>query len=165
MGPDAVTNIERVCVSNCVIRDTGMNGVKIQMSFGAVVRDMVFSNLVMDNVSGPISIRLAGWKMEAGNIWAVFNDSDWEKGKLRDILFENIRARVPGGGLKSCISITGTPHTKPRDTTYSNLDVTFPGGGTAEEATRRTVPDLERDYPEFFIFGILPAYGLYVHHA
>jgi len=72
---------------------------------------------------------------------------------------------VPGGGVKSCISITGTPRTKPRDITFSNLDVSFPGGGTAEEAARRTVPDLERDYPEFFIFGILPAYGLYVHHA
>src|SRR5271157_3930956 len=165
VGPDAVTNIERVCVSNCLIRDTGMNGVKIQMAFGAVVRDMMFSNLVMDNVTGPISIRLAGWKLGAGNIWAVFDDSHWEKGELRNILFENIRARVPGGGVKSCISITGTPRTKPRDITFSNLDVSFPGGGTAEEAARRAVPDLERDYPEFFIFGVLPAYGLYVHHA
>jgi hypothetical protein len=165
IGPDAVTNIERVCVSNCVIRDTGMNGVKIQMAFGAVVRDLVFSNLVMDNVTGPISIRLAGWKLGAGNVWAVFDDRDWEKGELRNILFENIRARVPGGGVKSCISITGTPRTKPREITFSNLDISFPGGGTAEEAARRTVPDLERDYPEYGIFGVLPAYGLYVHHA
>jgi hypothetical protein len=165
IGPDAVTNIERVSVSNCVIRDTGMNGIKIQMSFGAVVRDMVFSNLVMDNVTGPISIRLAGWKLGAGNVWAVFDDSHWEKGELRNILFENIRARVPRDAVKSCISITGTPHTKPREITFSNLDISFPGGGTAEEAARRTVPDLERDYPEFFIFGVLPAYGLYVHHA
>ena len=27
------------------------------------------------------------------------------------------------------------------------------------------MPDLERDYPECYIFGVLPAYGLYVHHA
>ncbi|MGC8638589.1 MAG: glycoside hydrolase family 28 protein [Isosphaeraceae bacterium] len=165
VGPDAVTNIERVCVSNCVIRDTGMNGVKIQESFGSVMRDMVFSNLVMDNVTGPISIRLAGWKLGAGNVWAVFDDGNWEKGKLRNILFDNIRARVPGGGVKSCISITGTPHTRPRDITFSNMDITFPGGGTAEEAARRDVPDLERDYPEYMIFGVLPAYGLYLHHA
>jgi hypothetical protein len=135
------------------------------MSFGAVMRDMVFSNMVMDNVTGPISIRLAGWKMGAGNIWAVFDDSNWEKGQLRNILFENIRARVPADRIKSCISITGTPRTKPRGITFSNLDITFPGGGTAQEAARRQVPDLERDYPECFIFGILPAYGLYAHHA
>ena len=165
LGPDAVTNIERVSVSNCVIRDTGMNGIKIQMSFGAVIRDLVFSNLVMDNVTGPISIRLAGWKLGAGNVWAVFDDSNWEKGELRNVLFENIRATVPRDTVKSCISITGTPRTKPRNITFSNLDISFPGGGTAEEAARRNVPELERDYPEFFIFGVLPAYGLYVHHA
>ena len=165
VGPNAVTNIERVCVSNCVIRDTGMNGVKIQMSFGAVVRNMVFSNLVMDNVTGPISIRLAGWKLGAGNIWAVFDDSHWEKGELRNILFENIRRACRAAG-SSRASRSPVPRAgRPRDITFSNLDVSFPGGGTAEEATRRTVPDLERDYPEFFIFGILPAYGLYVHHA
>jgi hypothetical protein len=165
VGPDAVADIERVCVTNCVIRDTGMNGVKIQMSLGAVVRDLVFSNLVMDNVTGPISVRLAGWKLGAGNIWAVFDDRDWEKGELRDVRFDNIRARVPAGGVKSCISITGTPRTRPRDLAFSNIDITFPGGGTAEEGARRSVPDLTHDYPEYFIFGVLPAYGLYAHHA
>ncbi|MGO8751691.1 MAG: glycoside hydrolase family 28 protein [Thermoguttaceae bacterium] len=165
VGPDAVENIERVCASNCIIRDTRLNGIKIQMSFGAVMRDMVFSNMVMDNVTGPISIRLAGWKLGAGNIWAVFDDSNWEKGELRNILFENIRARVPRDAIKSCISIAGAPQTKPRGITFSNLDISFPGGGTAQEAARRVVPDLERDYPECFIFGVLPAYGLYVHHA
>ena len=165
VGPDAVENIERVCASNCVIRDTQLNGIKIQMAFGVVMRDMVFSNMVMDNVTGPISLRLAGWKMGAGNIWAVFDDSNWEKGELRNILFENIRARVPADQIKSCISITGTPQAKPRAITFSNVDISFAGGGTAQEAARRQVPDLERDYPECFIFGVLPAYGLYAHHA
>jgi hypothetical protein len=165
IGPDAQTNIERVCVTNCTIRDTHLNGVKIQESFGAVMRDMVFSNLVMDNVTGPISIRLSGWKMGAGNIWAVFDDGRWEQGELRNILFENIRARVPRDNIKSCISVTGAGKAKPRGITFSNVDITFPGGGTAPEAARRVVPDLERDYPECFIFGVLPAYGFYAHHA
>lgn len=165
VGPDAVDNIERVTVSNCVIRDTKLNGVKIQSAFGVVMRDMVFSNLVMDNVTGPISLRLAGWELGAGNVWAVFDDSNWEQGELRNILFDNIRATVPADAIKSCISITGTPRTRPREITFSGIDITFPGGGTAEEGARRDVPDLERDYPECFIFGVLPAYGLYVHHA
>lgn len=165
-GPDAVDNIERISVSNCVIRDTRLNGIKIQESMGAVMRDMVFSNIVMDNTVGPISIRLAGWKIGAGNVWAVFDDSNWEKGEARNILFENIRARGPADIFpKMPISITGTPRTKPRQITFSNIDISFPGGGTGEEGARRNVPDLERDYPECYIFGVLPAYGLYVHHA
>jgi hypothetical protein len=115
---------------------------------------------------GPISIRLAGWKIGAGNVWAVFDDSNWEKGEARNILFENIRARGPADIFpKMPISITGTPRTKPRQITFSNIDISFPGGGTGEEGARRNVPDLERDYPECYIFGVLPAYGLYVHHA
>ncbi len=165
VGPDAVENIERVCASNCIIRDTRLNGIKIQAAFGVAMRDMVFSNMVMDNVTGPISLRLAGWQLGAGNVWAVFDDSKWEQGELCNILFENIRARVPADSIKSCISITGTPRTKPREIAFSSVDITFPGGGTAQEGARRDVPDLERDYPECYIFGVLPAYGLYVHHA
>jgi len=165
IGPDAVENIERISASNCVIRDTKLNGIKIQMSFGVVMRDMTFSNMVMDNVTGPISLRLAGWKMGAGNVWSVFDDSNWEQGELRNVLFENIRASVPADQFKSGISITGTPKTKPRAITFSNIDISYAGGGTAEEAARRDVPDLERDYPECYIFGVLPAYALYVHHA
>ena len=78
---------------------------------------MVFSNMVMDNVTGPISLRLAGWKLGAGNVWAVFDDGNWEKGELRNILFDNIRARVPPDQIKSCISITDTTDQTVRDHT------------------------------------------------
>ena len=158
-----MTNIERVAVSNCVIRDTHLNGIKIQESFGAAMKDLVFSNIVMDNVKGPISLRLAGWGMGIGNVWAVFDDSKWEKGELRNVLFENIRATSPN--REWGISITGASRARTQEITFSNMDITFSGGGTAKEAARREVPDLERDYPECYIFGVLPAYGLYAHHA
>jgi hypothetical protein len=165
VGPDAVSNIERVTASNCVIRDTGMNGIKIQSSLGVVMRDMTFSNMVMDQVTGPISLRLSGWQLGVENIWAVFDDSNWKKGKLQNILFDNIRASVAKDGVKSGISITGAPGVEPEQITFSNLDITFPGGGTVEEGARRNVPDLERAYPEYCIFGVLPSYGFYAHHV
>jgi hypothetical protein len=130
---------------------------------GAVMKDMTFSNIVMDNVKGPISIRLAGWKMNAEMVWAVFDDSNWEQGKLQNILFNNIRATVPKDNI--CMSITGTAKTKPDQITFSNIDITFNGGGTADQGSRRNIKDLERDYPEMYMFGDLPAYGLYIHHA
>jgi hypothetical protein len=164
VGPDAVADIYRVAVSNCVIYDTNLTGVKIEESFGAAMRDMVFSNLVMDNVGGPISIRLAGWKGPE-NVWSVFDDSNWKAGTLEHIQFDNIRARVMADGIKSCIQVTGTACTRPRHISFSNMDISFPGGGTAEEAARRDVPDIEHSYPEIGMFGILPAYGLYAHHA
>jgi hypothetical protein len=172
IGPDALENIERVSVSNCVIRDTRLNGIKIQESFGARIGDLVFSNIVMDRVVGPISLRLAGWRCE--NAWYSyvferdFDDSNWEAGKLENVLFENIRARTTTDCdwlRKEAISITGAGKARPRGITFSNVDVTFMGGGTAEEGARRGVPDCAHVYPELGMFGVLPAYGLYIHHA
>jgi len=184
VGPDALADIENITVTNCIIRNTGLNGIKIQESMGAKARNMTFSNIVMENVKGPISVRLSGWA--AGpytDSWVSFNDSNWQKGNLENILFDNIRATVPlelemkpefavspPGWLNITklnvgISITGTSKTRPKGISFSNIDITFHGGGTAEQAARRNVPDLERDYPEMYMFGELPAYGLYMHHV
>jgi hypothetical protein len=143
----------------------------------------------MDNVTGPISLRLAGWRRggdqgEAGSAWAVLDDAAWEQGVLRNVLFDNIRARVPAvfmegtpyegmkpdiaryeGEKRSCIQVHGTPKTTIENIRFSNMHVSFPGGGTAEEAARRDIPELERRYPEIYMFGILPAYGLYARHV
>ena len=163
-GPDAIDDIENVTVSNCVIRNTMLNGIKIQESMGGTIRNLSFSNIVMDNVRGPISIRVAGWKLEE-NASAPFeiNDNDWENGKLQNILFDTIRATTPKDNI--CISITGTTKTRPEKLTFNNIDFSFMGGGTAAQGARRNVPDLDRDYPEMYIFGDLPAYALYIHHA
>lgn len=163
-GPDAIDNIENVTISNCVIRDTRLNGIKIQESMGGIMRNITFSNIVMENTRGPISIRLAGWKLPEGES-APFeiNDSNWQNGQLQNILFDNIRASTPKDNI--CMSITGTTKTRPRQLTFSNIDFSFTGGGTAAQGARRNVPDLDRDYPEMYIFGELPAYGLYIHHA
>jgi polygalacturonase len=162
-GPDAVEDIENVTMTNCVIRNTSLNGIKIQEAMGTVMRNMTFSNIVMDNVKGPISIRLAGWKQGVGNVWSVFDDSNWPNGKVQNILFDNIRGKAVKDNI--CMSITGTAQTKPEQIMFSNIDITFIGGGTAEQGSRRDVPDLERKYPEIDMFGELPAYGLYIHHA
>ncbi len=184
VGPDALSDIENITVTNCIIRNTGLNGIKIQESMGAFSRNMTFSNIVMENVKGPISLRLSGWN-EGPYIdsWTSFNDSNWTRGKLEHILFENIRATVPnmiampenykGDSLRllnitkanTGISITGTSKTRPENITFSNIDITFEGGGTKEMAAKRNIPDMERRYPEMFIFGDLPAYGLYIHHV
>ena len=146
VGPDAICDIERVTVSNCIIRDTGMNGIKIQQAMGAAMR-IYFANIVMDRVNGPISIGLSGWKTGA-NVWATFDDSRWEQGEISGIRFSNIRANaVRDAARKLAMSITGAGKARPRDIVFSDVEVTFPGGGTLEDAQRRDVPELERQYP------------------
>jgi len=180
-GPEARGNFENIAVSNCVIHDTFGCGIKLQMNEGSQMKNICFDNLVMENVTGPISLRLANWIR--GPIPREGNEKR-PIGTFQNVMFSNIRARVapaadtamyrtskfdPGpsqvGEDRSCISITGLPGHPIEGITMSNIHITFPGGGTAEDAARRDIPDLRDDYPEYNIFGVLPAYGLYAHHV
>jgi len=179
IGPESKADFERIAVTNCVIHDTGRDGIKLQECNGTVMQDLTFSNIVMDNVVGPISVRLGGWHTMPDKSLDIPSDEGWENGRLRNVLFDNIRARVSAVFMqgtpyeapqaealkRQCITIMGTPRTKIEGITFSNVRMTFPGGGTAEEAARREIPELERQYPCTGMFGILPAYGMFVRHA
>lgn len=191
LGPESVGAFENIAVSNCVIRDAYHCGIKLQMNEGGRIENVSFSNIVMENVTGPISIRLARWLEE----WMPESRQRRARtvGTLRNVALSNIRVRVAEkfepmysatedqdlrqleqgylwaflkyGPAISCISITGLPGHNVEGLTLSNIHVTYPGGGTAEDASRRHVPDLKDEYPEYYMFGVLPAYGLYAHHA
>ena len=176
-GPESRGNFEEIAVSNCAIHDTFGCGIKLQMNEGAQMKNIAFNNLVMENVTGPIALRLANWV--SGSIPREGNENR-PIGTFQNVLFSNIRARVAAvaqpelfnpdwkaeqGEERSCISITGLPGHPIEGIALSDIRITFPGGGTAAEAARRAVPDLPDTYPEYFMFGVLPAYGLYGHHV
>lgn len=177
-GPESLGGFENITVSNCVIRDTYMCGIKLQMVEGGRMENITFSNLVMDNVTGPISIRLGRW--ERTESWSRTEDGKVrEPGTLRNVLISNVRARVPASfsvpgrpdlgstevECKSPISISGIPGHMIEGITLDNIHITYPGGGTRAEGDRREIPEAENAYPEFNMFGLLPAYGLYIRHA
>ena len=64
-------------------------GIKMQQVDGGIFEDISFNNLVMENVTGPISLRLALWRG-----WGVLRDTLPPYGTFRNVSFSNIRARV-----------------------------------------------------------------------
>jgi hypothetical protein len=56
------------------------------------------------------------------------------------------------------------PEARIENLTLSNIRLSFAGGGTAGQASR-AVPEEARKYPEYAMFGKLPAYGLYCRHV
>jgi hypothetical protein len=179
VGPETLSDIERVVASDCIISDTGMGGICVQAAHGGTVRDLVFRGMIMDRVSNPISVRLGGWQEGDANSAAwVLDDSRWQAGAIRDVLFSDIRARVPRRFMegtakesstflnneRTAITITGTWTTRPARIVLDQVDITFPGGGTAAEAARR-IPELDRRYPTPYMFGVPPAYGLFARHV
>lgn len=67
-------------------------------------------------------------------------------------------------------SIVGIPGHTIQDVTLENIEITYAGGASKEIACIlpdqiTSVPECEPDYPEFSMFGELPAWGFYVRHA
>lgn len=155
-GTESNGGFENIAFNNCTIHDTGLAGLALETVDGGTLNGIVASNLVMKGIGTPLFIRL-------GNRARPLTSSAAGQpvGSVSNILIDNIFAT--GGGKVGC-SVTGLPGHPIRNVSFSNLQLVFVGGGTRAEA-QRTVPEKPKAYPEFNMFGVLPAYGLYCRHV
>ena len=82
------------------------------------------------------------------------------KGSPRTIP-EQVAAKPHPGEERQCISICGIPGHPVEGVTLSDIHVTYPGGGTRKKRRVATCRNWRISIPEYFMFGVLPAYGLY----
>ena len=68
------------------------------------------------------------------------------------------------GADKVGCAIAGLPERAMENVTLSNIRIQFAGGGTQADAARE-IPELPEHYPEYRMFGVLPAYGFYCRHV
>ena len=61
-------------------------------------------------------------------------------------------------------AISGLPEAQIENLTLSDVRLSFDGGGTRADA-RGEIPEHPSKYPEYSMFGRLPAYGLYCRHV
>ena len=166
---------ENIAVSNCVIYET--YGCPIKMAFGrsSRVENISFSNLLMKNVTGPITV---GFNSRARRRPDAGAAEPPPVGFVRNLTFTNIRATVVGavrqhedlpfpsvgrpGEVRQCLVLNATEGVVLENITLDNVHVTFEGGGTAEEAARRDVPQIAGEY---FEIGTPPAYGLFARNV
>src|SRR5215470_18028814 len=162
---------ENITISNCVIYDT--YGCPIKMRCGARSRfeNITFSNLILKNVTGPISIGLDSSRGGAAGATQPV------KGIVRNIAFNGIRATVVAQGrqhedlpwpqkfrpgeTRSCIVVNGVKDEFLEGISFHDVHVTYEGGGAAEEATRE-IPQIAGEY---FEIGTPPAYGIYARNV
>jgi len=151
-GP--VVNVE--IISN-LVTCAKYGGLCIESVDGSDINGFVVRNLDMYRVNNPIYIRLAN---RSGN-----------PGSITNVLIENVRAYETGftadplsgkaPALPSC-TITGIPKAKIGGVRLKNCYIEMPGG---VEKIPRAPAEREKDYPQSTMFGIVPAYGLYVRHT
>lgn len=167
MGTESNGGFKNISITNCVIDSyygkkgfyglpKGIGGVVLEIVDGGTLENVTISNIAIKNVMVPLFLRFA-------NRARPFKE-DMEKpgiGTFRNVVISDIIAS--GVDSLGC-SITGLPGHMLTGVTLSNLRFTFPGGGTLEDYNR-PVPELEAEYPEAWMFGALPAWGLYCRHV
>lgn len=162
---------ENITVSNCLLYQVYGCPIKFHGSPGSRFENMSFSNIVLDDVTGPIHISI-------GPSSRPRPGRDSGPAITRNISFSNIHGTVttnpaqlpdvafpsnarPGEG-HSCITLNCVGDAILENISFDNIHLTFGGGGTAEDAARR---DLPRIAGEYFMLGPMPAYGFYARNA
>lgn len=165
LGSESSGGFRDITITNCVVRrplwqTSGQahytEGIGIEMVDGGTLERVTMSNIVVEGARAAIFIRL-------GNRARPYT-SDAPKpgmGVLRDVTISNIIAR--GTSTTGC-SITGIPGQYVENVTLRDLRIIYEGGGKLPDATRQP-QELPEEYPCCWMFGRLPAYGLYVRHV
>jgi len=126
-------------------------GVAIATVDGGHLEQVSVSDIRMTDVRAPLFIRRAERGRAPGTPAA---------GRLRNISITNVVAV----GALAASTITGIPGHLVSNVALKNIRTTVGGGGAAE-LVERIVPELENVYPDAYMFGDLPAYGLYCRHV
>jgi len=155
MGTESNGGFQNIVLTGCTIHDTRLAGVALEIVDGGTMDRVVVSDITMSGVGAPLFLRL-------GNRARVFKEGMDKPGlgSMRNITITNIEAT--DADATGC-ALAGLPEAKIENVTLNNLRLSFAGGGKAEDATR-AVPEQAEKYPEYTMFGRLPAYGLYARH-
>src|SRR5439155_17313836 len=92
LGTESIGGLENIKVSNCQISKTDMAGIALYAVDGADLRNVKISDVTMDGVTVPISIRL-------GARLKTFRAGEQPRpapGKLRDVTIKNMSAKNIG---------------------------------------------------------------------
>ena len=152
-GTESNGGFRNIAISNCVFE--GCQGLALESVDGAVIEDVVLSNITMrDIVSAPLFFRLGA---------RLRGPKDSTKvGTLRRISVSNLSSSNAGSSISSIIS--GVPGAMIEDLHLANVYLHHAGGMMTSQ-TAQDLPELEAAYPEPTMFGSTPSQGLFLRHA
>lgn len=156
LGTESNGGFQNVVLANCAMYDTRLSGIAIETVDGGTSFNIAVSNVTMRGVRNPIFIRL-------GNRGRPFREGDPKPGvgTLRSISICNVYAE--GADQIGC-PISGIPGHPIEDVRLDNIRIRAAGGVDAGQIPKE-VPEREADYPEYKMFGLLPAYAFYCRHV
>ena len=165
---------KNVRIKDVVVYDTYRSAIALESVDGGVMEDITAENIIANTTGNAFFIRLGHRNAKA------------PPGSIRRVTIKNLRVVVPAGKPDKGYelegpelryahnsfpaSIVGMPGHPVEDVTLEKVEVTYQG--LEDKAAGRygldsldAIPENEADYPEFTMFGELPAWGLYLRHV
>ncbi len=190
IGTASYGGFKRIRVKNLYIYDTYRSAIALECVDGGVLEDVRIKNITAKNTGNALFIRLGNrYGNKASVVKNIFikhltaeipqNKSD--KGYDTE--------GPPADSVSNLLpsSIVGLPNNLIKNVHLKHINITFYGGGKSLNASQNSVqnlknlgqnqlqdslkntlhvvPELPQAYPEFSMFGELPAWGFYVRHT
>ena len=174
LGTAGDGGFHNIHIHDITVYDTFRSAIALESVDGGVLKNVLVENIHATNTGNAIFLRLGHRRYY------------WPVGHLSDVTIRNVKVKVPAGvpdaGYETAgpavkaphnvfpSSITGLPGHPVSNVVLENVEIVYEGGGTPERAQVRwdalqQIPEEDRRYPEFSMFGELPAWGFYLRHA
>ncbi|EHQ25855.1 glycoside hydrolase family 28 protein [Mucilaginibacter paludis] len=174
MGTASFGGFKKIKVRDIEVYDTFRSAIAIETVDGGLIEDIDIRNVTARNTGNAIFIRLGQRNKKAA------------PGILRRVYIGQVKAQVPAGKpdkgypmdgpevrFKHHVfpsSIAGIPGHQVEDVTLEDIDITYEGTSKTDYTKYNfdnlaNIPEAISDYPEFSMFGELPAWGFYARHA
>lgn len=181
-GTASAGKIQNVVIRDINVYDTYRSAIAIETMYGGLIENVLVENIRAKNTGNALFIRI-GNMLSLGQEDIMFSLG---QGDLRNITIRNLKVdvpyeqpdynynlrgpSVPGFHNVFPSSITGNPGHCIENVTLENIEINYPGRGIEAYAHMplyriHEIPELITSYPEFSMFGELPAWGLYVRHV
>ena len=172
-GTASYGGFKNVIIENIKIFDTFRSAIAIESVDGGTIENIKVQNIVAKNTGNAIFIRLGHRGGE-------------KPGIIKNVLIKDMKVEIPFGRPDVNYdmrgpevpyfhnpfpaSIVGIQGHSIENVVIENLEVTHPGRASKGMAyvpvsRLKQVPENSKNYPEFDMFGELPAWAFYVRHA
>ena len=174
LGTSSVSHMRNITVRDIKVYDTYRSAIAIEAMQGGVIENILVEDIKATNTGNAIFLRV-------GQIRGAKYP-----GTLKNVILRRIKVQIPFGRPDQSYNIRGPAlpffhNTFPSSITgiighpiesvlLEDIKIIYPGRGNAAYANLpiyriSDVPELPKKYPEFSMFGELPAWGFYVRHA
>ena len=172
-GTASYGGFRNISISGIRVFDTFRSALAIESVDGAIIEDVSADDIIAKNTGNALFIRLG---QRSGN----------RKGAIRNVRITNLTAQIPferpdiNYDLRGPevdyfhnihpAPICGIPDNPIENIYLENINITYPGRATKGMAyiplwRKGDVPEQINKYPEFTMFGELPAWGFYLRHV